>query len=32
VLKETSVSFEAAYQKIGGFHINPELIGINESG
>lgn len=29
VLKEATVGFEAAYQKVGGLHINPELIGIN---
>lgn len=31
-LRQTATAFEVAYQKVGGLHINPELIGINDKG
>ena len=31
-MKQTVIGFEVLYQKVGGLHINPELIGITEKG
>ena len=29
-MKQTAIAYEVAYKKLGGLHINPELIGVTE--